>query len=78
MHLFPGHSLPLPSLGPPAPKLQQRRKRPAWGQPQRQGRAETWECTYDDLFPLVLSCISSPLGFTVNILQSGTPTCMYA
>lgn len=30
--------------------------------------------TYEDLFPLVCSWISSPLGLTVNILQSGTPT----
>ena len=45
--------------------------------PQLHGtRAEKWECTYEDLFPLVLSCISSPLGFTVKILQSGTPTCL--
>ena len=45
--------------------------------PQLHGaRAEKRECTYEDLFPLVLSCISSPLGFTVKILQSGTPTCL--
>lgn len=30
--------------------------------------------TYEDLLPLVCSWISSPLGLTVNILQSGTPT----
>lgn len=30
--------------------------------------------TYEDLLPLVCSCMSSPLGLTVKILQSGTPT----
>lgn len=30
--------------------------------------------TYEDLFPLVCSWISSPLGLTVNIRQTGTPT----
>lgn len=30
--------------------------------------------TYEDLLPLVCSWISSPLGLTVKILQSGTPT----
>lgn len=30
--------------------------------------------THEDLFPLVCSWISSPLGLTVNIRQSGTPT----
>lgn len=30
--------------------------------------------TYDVLLPLACSRISSPLGFTVNIRQAGTPT----
>lgn len=35
-----------------------------------------WFGTHDVLLPLACSRINSPLGFTVNIRHTGTPTCL--